>query len=57
MRPKLASYALMLSPYARGTGALPRSPPKDHWPFGNPFFVSIQQVVAICSSMIRGANH
>jgi hypothetical protein len=36
-----------------GIRALPRTLPKDPWPFGNPFFVSIQQVVAICSSMIR----
>jgi UDP-N-acetylglucosamine:LPS N-acetylglucosamine transferase len=31
------------SPYVKAaTGALPRTPPKDPWPFGNPFFVSIQ---------------
>jgi hypothetical protein len=44
------------SPYAKSTGALPQTPPKDPWPFGNPFFVSIQQVAATCTSMIRGSE-
>jgi hypothetical protein len=46
----------MNSPYAKAaTGASPQTPPKGV-PFGNPFFVSIQQVAATCSSMIRSCE-
>jgi hypothetical protein len=50
-----ACFQIHNSPYAKSTGALPQTPPKGV-PFGNPFFVSIQQVAATCSSMIRSSE-
>jgi hypothetical protein len=51
---RFSNLAHMNLPYAKAaTGALPQTLPKAPGPFGNPFFVSIQQVVATCSSMIR----